>query len=373
MRNLFILAGINPILVANSIIRSHHASDENFILIEKNDWDRPELDAAAKRRSQNHLVGMLERLLPAATLLECFPRPTFRGFFEDYRGYLAEARYLMKIGRSIRRQLPARFDHLYYSGNARTQAYFMRHASRWTMIEHGLGDYWFSNVERPFNRSYRLRKLIVRLLTGAMEDFPHDLVLTDGGKCLSFPADHLYGATVSRLPAPELTVLFLSFCNILEQEEPELFKGMSTVLQAAQGHQRVYLFLPFENFAPLDTRRQIFDKQTEALLAYGAKDALFIIKPHPADSLDYTSWFSEQGLRTAGISHPLGRCMPAELYLTLIPHAQAVGCASSTLFYSRWWLNRPTIYVSGGAEAHNAFFARVRADFAKDIATMTVV
>lgn len=371
MRNLFILAGINPILVANSIIRNYHATDTNFVLIEKNDWDRPHMDAAARHRAQNHLVGMLQRLLPA-TVLECYPRPSFRDFFQDYRGYLAESRYLMKIGRMTKKQLPGTFDRLYYSGNARTQAYFMRHAARWIRLEHGLGDYWFTNIEPPFGRFYQLRKLLVRLLTGAMSDFPHEIVLTDGGRCLSFADNHLFGASVRHLPPPELTTLFSDFREIIEQEEPELSDEILSIIQQAERYKRVFLYLPIEDIVPLEIRAQVFDRQMSALLAHGARDALFIIKPHPSDGRDYTRWFAERKLQAVTVSHPLGSKMPAELYLASIPHARPIGCATSTLFFSRWWLDRQAYYISGGIEAHNSFFARIRADFAKDIAKMVV-
>jgi hypothetical protein len=361
MRNLFILNGAIPVIVAHSLIEREYSADENIVVLE----NMHSGDARGKLSGPNNqrVVELLADILPVDQISTCAFPTTLTEFLANPLVAIREARVFVKKAQEIGNQFPGHFDRIFYSDNSRVQWGLYPKGRRWISIEHGAGEYLLSLPGHRL-RAYRfLQRWIVRLCTGAYEFFPDEIILTDGGACRSYPQHEFQGTPVRRVAPPNVGDIFAKFRTVLQNQEPALLSELDSLKAIASKYDQVFLYLP-QFLIPKRDRKTLIEQQLQVVKP---ANALFVLKPHPRDSNNYLELFQQLGLKAIEITHPLGRNIPAEFFLALIPNAQPIACFSATLFYAIWWMKRPAWYLCGKTIDMPALVKMYTEYFARDI------
>jgi hypothetical protein len=367
MRNLFILNGATPMLVADSLMRTSLSGDENVVILEKIDPDFSRVDTtivdkknAAPGADMRRAEELLALTLPASKWLTCQYPTEYPNFRRRPAAFLREARRTVDTALALKPFLGGNFDRMFYSGNARLQYALAGSAPYWVRLEHGLGDYMFAN--RQTGWAARLRRMAIYLASDFREFDPDEIYLADGGQCHSI-RNRISGVT--RIASPDISTQFTRLLALIASKERALLKALEALHAYADKFRSVIIYLPLDRF-PMDGYDHLLDEQ---LRRVDAVETLFVVKPHPTDPVDYLSMFKSRGLSAVAIDHPVGRYLPVEYIAALLPDAKLMGVGSSALFYAKWWMNREIVYASVGPEIDVGIYRAIHEAFADDIAT----
>jgi hypothetical protein len=366
MRNLFILNGATSMMVADSIMRTSLIDDENIVVVENVDPDFSQVEASVADK-KNVMPGwefrraeeLVAQILPTTVRLKTQYSTEWPNFRRRPLAYMSEVRCVVKAAEQVKRQMPAKFDRLFYSGNARLQFALAKCAHRYIRLEHGLGDYMF--LTGRVSLATKLRRLFVSAVAGFLEFPPDEIYLSDGGKCRSIPPS-IPG--VRHINPPDVVGQFSRLMMAMDKEEPGLAEYMRALRARMKDYREVIIYMPLDRF-PMEEYDHLLDKQLEHM---DTARTLFIVKPHPTDPADYLTLFRKRGLLAEPIEHPVAGFLPVELIAAALPEAKLMGAGSSGLFYGKWWLDRTILYSTVDIEERIPIYRRINTYFAADIA-----
>jgi hypothetical protein len=366
MRNLFVLNGATSMMVADSLMRASLTDDENIVIVENIDPDfsRVEASIADKKnvmpgREFRRAEELVAQILPSTIQLKCQYATEWPNFRRRPLAYMGEIRCIVKAAEQVKPQMPAKFDRLFYSGNARLQYALGACADRYIRLEHGLGDYMVL-TERP-SLTTKLRRQFVSMTTGFFEFTPDEIYLSDGGKCRSI-SQSIPG--VSHINPPDVAEQFDRLMAVIDKEEPSLGDYMRALRARLRDYRELVIYMPLDRF-PMEQYGDLLDGQLERM---DTAQTLFIIKPHPTDPADYLTLFKKRRVSAEPIDHPIAGYLPVELVAALLPEAKLMGAGSSGLFYGKWWLGRTILYSNLNIEERIPIYRRINEYFAADIA-----
>lgn len=371
MRNLFVINGFIPAIIARSLIESRYRSDENYIVL---DVARSLIRQDNLRDAGTDLVRLLELFLDGTPALKQTTIVHSRSYVTLSRHpfrYIAEARRLRSTVRAGMRGFPENFDRIIYSGNSRVQDAIRAGSATRILIEHGLGDYDLSGKDAPRFRRH-MKSFVLSAIGAAIETQPDERFLLDNGRALSAAPD--MPSKVKRLPVPDVASQAKMFLEELRNALPEVHAEVCAIVEGLRRSPSVFVSLPPEMLAEADMPAYFRDlKATLEQRGFNVTRSHFIVKPHPTDFRDYATLYSLLGAEGVQLLSAMAKFIPAEFFLAWVPQAILIGVGSSSLFYSWWWLDRAPIYFNCPLAQAEPTYRMLTRTFATDIARFPAV
>jgi hypothetical protein len=377
MANYFIVAGYIPTIIATIIAKRYYSKDINILVsqISLNSAKHQRyVDSSAKGHNESvrsfHKVGNWEKILEIVVKYNLKPPhekkniKTIRGklrhiagiqTFENKLRYIAGVPTFANIN-DIKRKLNnsvkiSRKDNVFVSDNTTFWTLLDNYYLKVNYIEHGVSAYNINltlnsyNVKETLKGYFRfcLKYLYCLFYKKPAIVFIGMKYLTDGNQCEPIKKFRKTHANYKSIDcSKDIKILFQRYFKVLEVEYSDCYQELLDLEQEFRKHKNVYLYLP-DDTSVIDNFETRFRKQIEKH-NINAKDSIFLIKNHPRDSADFSQYFSNSDLSVRTLKMDLNKYLPAEMLLLFFNNIILFSTYSSTVAYSKWWLNKNFIF-----------------------------
>jgi hypothetical protein len=333
-QNLFIVAGFLPIIIVYNIIKKLNLDDVTIIV------EAPvgQSENVAYKYVKNLLLDTLQ-----SNLIEVETPESFR--YNTYRHPLLYKKKIRQIKETLIKKEINKVNDLYYSSNSFIHSLFsVDDFDKKIMFEHGVGDYLKVDIKKRNIIAALLiamYKKIINNYLGVYSIFEKK-ILCDDYQCVSLDSNYRSKNNIFTISPPNMGEIINNIS--LNKNNGQFISSVQYIKdRLPKNSSNIFLYLPVEAIS-FNRYQSFLRKQLEQI---EVKNAIFIIKPHPSDNNKYGEIFGELGLNYIESNDPIWKYIPVEIILFYFSSGYLIGSATSSFFYSHWWLKYNSLYLNG--------------------------
>jgi hypothetical protein len=233
-------------------------------------------------------------------------------------------------------------DNFFVSDNSILWRYIYNKKCPLSYIEHGAASYRTGVIEK--NWKYFLKAFLSLLRRVNLNLAPNKIYLSDNfqsNRFLSYENKKIGTRPISFNLRNSIHDIFEIFFQKYKEIHFDAYKELEHLIEEYR-YKNIYIYLP-TTIVPNSEYQQYLNSQ---MLSIKSKENVFLIKAHGNDSLrDYNIYFRRLKLDSFCFKEDLNNFIPAEILLFFFNNAKIFGSYSSSHLYSRWWLNKETIFA----------------------------
>jgi hypothetical protein len=233
-------------------------------------------------------------------------------------------------------------DRFIVSDNSSLWRHFINQRCDFSFVEHGAASYKSRSIEK--NWKYRVKSAYAKFIGVDLNMTADSIYLSDQN--MSSRVGFYNEASIGCKPlsvdlVENIQDLFTGFIHIYENENTEAYKELREMKDI---YGSIYLYMPTA-LVPDSEYHDYLHSQIRQIKEIDI-NSVFLIKAHGNDGTrDYSRYFSDLGLPSVSFNSTSNKYIPAEILLFYFDNAIAFGSYSSTHLYSRWWLNKKSIFA----------------------------
>jgi len=349
--NFFYCNGLVSIITASALIKEKFQYDKNILIIEKDSTTVFPNKFTSFSNDYNIVLDIFTKTSIWDELHEINVKTIFISFedlvwpisslpFTSTRLILNRKKTVNTISDIL--SILTKKDKLFVSDNSILWRYFYKNQCDLSFIEHGAASYRPGEIKK--NWKYFLKTFYSLMIRVNLNATSKVIYLSDNlksNKYSSFMASKHECEPISINLESEIEEIFVKFIEIYKSNYSEAYKELLDISKQYE-NKNLYIYHPTTLVPSLEYKHYL----NAQLLNIKSNNNAYLIKNHLNDiHRDYNVYFEDLNLENFSFNVSINNALPTEILLFFLNNSTLFASYTSSHLYSRWWLNKKTIFA----------------------------